>query len=726
MLAPESACHESFVLDAFRLIRLVGPSLRKVGLAGGSVLLTISRLDGSFGLSGLEPAIDPTSGALAGLAKTARAEWPEVHCKALDLARSSSSVEDVAERIVQELFRSGPAEVGLSEQGNNQVVLLPVGEATKDHGVGPVLRPGDVVVVTGGARGVTAEVAFALASSYQPRLVLLGRTPAPDAEPAWLQRLHSDAEILRALRSHGDRSDSPQVLSERLRLVQAQREIRSNLARIEAAGSRVSYHAVDVRDQGALEGLLDQVRRDSGPIRGLIHGAGVLADRRIEDLTDSQFAHVFETKVQGLRAIIAGLGSDELRVLVLFSSSTARFGRVGQAAYAAANEFLNKWAERESRRRAGCRVVAFNWGPWDGGMVTDALKPMFEREGLGLIPLGEGARLVVSELTRQGEGPAEMVVLARPPSTRDSSASDRGQTHAPVSSNGRLELVFERNIDLGSLPVIGSHVIDGHAVVPLALIMEWLAEGAVHRHPGLVVRGVEELRLFKGLVLRDHKPMAVSIRVGKRVRHQDAHRVTVELHGAFDKGREIVHARCEVVVADRHREGDRFLVEPELVPLATDREAIYRGILFHGPAMQAIQRVEGCDEHSISAWVSTSPPPATWIERPLRQSWLTDPLAIDAAFQLMVLWTHERMGSGSLPTAVGAYRQFRRSFPTDGVRVLASVRQFSDLRAVADIEFLDAGGSPVALIEAYECVIDSSLNQAFRRNRLSLLEAASS
>ena len=126
------------------------------------------------------------------------------------------------------------------------------------------------------------------------------------------------------------------------------------------------------------------------------------------------------------------------------------------------------------------------------------------------------------------------------------------------------------------------------------------------------------------------------------------------------------------------------------------------------------------------AWVSTSPPPSTWIEQPLRQNWLTDPLAIDAAFQLLVLWTRERFGASSLPTAVGSYRQYRRTFPAEGVRVLAVVRRVSDHRAVADIEFLDAQGDPVARIESYECVIDPSLNQAFRRNRLTHREVAPS
>jgi NAD(P)-dependent dehydrogenase (short-subunit alcohol dehydrogenase family) len=688
--------------------------------------MTVSRLDGSFGVGGLEAAIEPSSGALAGLVKTARQEWPEVECKAVDLDGRFSSVNLAAEWIVEQMLQRGPAEIGLTEAGARGIELEPMGVAGSNRRRIPILCPSDVVVISGGARGITAEVAVALASTYKPSLVLLGRTPAPEAEPEWLAPLEDEAAIRRAIKDHVDRSCPLSVLNERLRLIQFQREIRRTLERTRAAGSEVAYHSLDVRDRAAVKELVELVRRQSGPIRGLIHGAGVLADRRIEEQSDAQFEYVYDTKVEGLYALSEAIDPELLRFVVIFSSSTARFGRIGQAAYAAANETLNKWAQREARRRPHCRVVAFNWGPWDGGMVTGSLKPLFEREGLGLIPPEEGARVVIDELSEAGERPGEIVVLAES-DVGDSAALPAGEARlAPSRLNGKLESVFQRRVDLESLPVIRSHVIDGHAVLPMALILEWLAEGALHRHPGMAFQGIDGLRLLKGVVLQDHKPATVSIRVGKGERRGTAFHVPVEMVGFLETGREVTHARGEAVVADRHASGERLLVDTELMPLATDREEIYRRILFHGPAMQAIQRVEGCDGQAIAGWVSTAPPPAAWIDKPLRQQWLTDPLAIDAAFQLLVLWSQERLGANSLPTAVGAYRQFRRRFPTEGVRVLACVRQSSGHRAIADIEFLDSEGHAVARIESYECVIDTSLNQAFRRNRLAHLAVAPS
>src|SRR5207244_3897199 len=166
----------------------------------------------------------------------------------------------------------------------------------------------------------------------------------------------------------------PRQIVEQCRTVLAGREVRRTLERIADVGARAMYYSVDVRDAAAVTKALAEARRVAGPITGVIHGAGVIADRKIEDQTVEQFDAVYGTKVGGLRALLAATEHDPLKLLALFSSSTGRFGRAGQAAYAAANEGLNKFAQQEARRRPGCRVVAVNWGPWEGGMVTPGLR----------------------------------------------------------------------------------------------------------------------------------------------------------------------------------------------------------------------------------------------------------------------------------------------------------------------------------------------------------------
>src|SRR5262249_18883747 len=158
---------------------------------------------------------------------------------------------------------------------------------------------------------------------------------------------------------------SPKELNERYHQAVAARETRRTLQRIEAAGCRVVYRSIDVRNAEGMADALGRVGKDLGPIRGVIHGAGVLADRRIEDKTEEQFNLVYTTKVAGLRNVLAAVDPSELKVLALFSSSSGRLGRVGQSDYALANEVLNKLGQDFARSQPGCRVVSVNWGPWD-------------------------------------------------------------------------------------------------------------------------------------------------------------------------------------------------------------------------------------------------------------------------------------------------------------------------------------------------------------------------
>jgi hypothetical protein len=144
---------------------------------------------------------------------------------------------------------------------------------------------------------------------------------------------------------------------------------------------------------------------------------------------------------------------------------------------------------------------------------------------------------------------------------------------------------------------------------------------------------------------------------------------------------------------------------------------VYDEMLFHGPALQGLERVEACDERGVIASARSAPAPAGWMDRPPRGSWIADPLAIDCGLQLMALWTIEQFGRGSLPTCLLRYRQYQR-FPRDGVRIVAKVVQPGSRRTFADLEFLNRDGALVARIEGHESALNETLRRGFRRNRL--------
>src|SRR5262249_28612244 len=95
--------------------------------------------------------------------------------------------------------------------------------------------------------------------------------------------------------------------------------------------------------------------------------------------------------------------------------------------------------------------------------------------------------------------------------------------------------------------------------------------------------------------------------------------------------------------------------------------------------------------------------------------WLADPLVLDGAFQLLILWSQEHRGVANLPCLLARYRQYR-PFPPGGARALALVRRVTEASARTDIDLTDEEGALIARLEGYECVLDPSLERAFRRN----------
>jgi len=726
---------------AFAILKLVAADLKTAATEGGAILIAISRMDGRFGLTG--GAFDPVHGALAGMVKTAAKEWTGVRTLALDISPSWTSAPAVADAVLRELVTDGPAEIGLEETARHglQLVAESVSEAASPIGLG------DVVVVTGGARGVTAEAALALARRVKPTLVLLGRSEPPKSEPAWLAGVEDEPAIKQAILQHefdASTKPSPVALKAAYDRRMAERAIRRTLEQLVSTGADAEYRQVDVRDEKDVRKALADVRARLGPIRGLVHGAGVLEDRRIEDKTPRQFETVFETKVQGLGSLLAAVEPGELKSVVLFSSVSGRFGNAGQIDYAMANEVLNKAAQRLAVQLPACRVVSINWGPWAGGMVNPALAKEFRRQGIELIPLEAGAEAFVDEMLGGANNDVEVVIgskIERETAQGTEQSRDRkgavtpGSGRPPKSERDRsltvaalieeqgvgspMSPAFQRRLDVERHAFLLSHVLDGKPVLPVAMMIEWLSHAALHANPGLSFQGLDELRVLRGVVLRDG-PADLRFLTGRPRRNGAAFEVPVELRSSRPDGSETANARATAILSGALPSAPAYKLPSGLAtrPYQRTVDEIYADVLFHGEHFHAIERVEGFSEDGMIAHVRVATPPKQWMTDPLRSNWVADPAVLDAAFQIGVLWCQEEMGVLSLPSLVGGYRQYRRSFPSEGCTVVLEVRKQSRHAMTGDISFLDGDGAIIARMDGYECTADASLREAFRRRCL--------
>ena len=341
---------------------------------------------------------------------------------------------------------------------------------------------------------------------------------------------------------------------------------------------------------------------------------------------------------------------------------------------------------------------------------------------IDLIPLQAGAEYLVQELSLlPGHAtPVEIVILGRKNGSRTSSVLSSFEATSPQTAafDSSLTLAFERTLDIEQHPFLRSHVIDGQAVLPMAITIEWLAHAALHNNPGLVLHGFDELRILKGVILRENESYTLHVMVGDTCKNGSMYLVPVEMYGINASGQKVPHARANFILTATLPPGERTIHDLKIRRSSYQDGEIYQKYLFHGPDFHGIEQVEGSSQDGIVGITKAAPNPSAWIKQPLRNHWLTDPLFLDSSFQMMILWSFEQHQSGSLPAFVGRYRQFKSKFSPDGGRVVAQITKDEQHRVLANIEFLDRNGELIARIEDYECTIDPSLNEAFRRNRL--------
>ncbi len=710
VITPESGIDHAFLKQALFLVQRVGVEFQRHSGTGNPVLVGISRLNGSFGFDSSEPVQQPISGGLAGIIKTAAWEWPNVRCKAIDMASTQPDPLHPGD-ILDEILTEGPIEIGISADGKYELVLTEE-PLTQVPSAPWTFDPSDVILVTGGGRGITADVSRHLAASWHMNVILLGRTPVPVEEPEWLAPIHDESEIKRAISLHAPQPLNPRDLQKRFDETIRNREIQATIERIRKTGVSVEYISVDIREPDSVSACLSAITRSGRTIRGLIHGAGVLADRLIGQKTPEDVNAVYDTKVIGLENILTALDPANLRFLVMFSSSTARFGRKGQVDYAMANEVLNKLAQSYAIRYPLCRTLSVNWGPWDGGMVTDSLKSLFLKEGIHVIGLHAGAQYLLQELATTPEPPArhpvEVVVLG-PKSTIPMAIAHT----EPKPGKPAIQLAVE----LSRFPVLAAHVIKGKPVVPMALMIEWSAVAAMHAHPGLRYIGFNHLNVLKGIILEPDGMYHLQFFVGKATPSENEFVVPVEIHGMGPNGQTPMHARSDVVLASVLPPPPDPDTQPVTEPYPHHRSHIYQNLLFHGDVLAGIQQIRGISSDHIIGNVRTAPGPSEWISQPIRNRWITEPLVLDSGFQMVILWCLHQLDAPSLPCGIRHYRQYQSTFPSPS-RVSIHITSHPANHVQGDMLIQSDEGAVIATMSGFEFITDPSLKEAFKDRTL--------
>ena len=722
--------HKKGLQLAFLLAKL--SKLNTINNDDRASFLVLTRQGGDFATNNIEQKADLVQGGLAGLVKTIAHEWDNVFCRIVDIP-SKYAANKVAKIVVGELNDKKilPVEVGFNEQGR----LSLVAKSTDSYQLPSdnKLDKNNVFLVSGGAKGVTAHCVIEIAKQHQCKFILLGRSSYQAKEDDWSLSHATEVELKKAAMQHllntGEKP-SPKLIKQLIGPVLANREITQTLQSIAAFGGIAEYVSADVCDQENLKAMIQPICDLWGPITGVIHGAGVLADKFIEQKTLAEFEQVYNTKIQGLDALLACCELSTLQHLVLFSSAAGFYGNPGQSDYAIANEILNKVAYRFKALYPAAQVLSFNWGPWDGGMVTAELKRMFDQRGVYIIPIQSGVKLLASELAANSNRCVQIVVGTDMSgnrdglNTHDTTANYDSSTKMWASEVGNQSLMgvskaVTKTFNPDNSLLIADHKIDGQQVLPTVCAMAWMRSTCEDQYPDFSYQSIEHFKLLKGIIFDGKQATQYLINTTVIGESDSSIAIEVVVSSESKSSKPFYHYRAILnLYKPNHKPNAQQIMYQGILPQRVSKQsaqanALYSdGSLFHGESLQGIKHVHQLDESGLL--IECVIEPATLAAQGEFLLADNNVLANDLVYQALLVWTSKVMGAGSLPTSTEQWQLFRDVKVGEDFFIKLTITKQSGQSVLGDLLLIDQNNRVISKITAAEVTCSASLRELFK------------
>lgn len=562
-----------------------------------------------------------------------------------------------------------------------------------------------VVLVSGGARGITASCVVKLAEKTRCKFILLGRSSAEMPELGFDAAGCDEAELKKRiaadLSARGEKP-TPARIQKLFSAIRSSREVHETLRAVEQAGGKAEYLSVDVTDSAALHEQLRGPVSRLGDVTGIIHGAGTLVDKLIEKKSESDFETVVSPKVTGLENMLGCVDMRRLNFLVLFSSIVGFFGNVGQSDYAIANEILNKSAHLMKHKYPDCRVISINWGPWDAGMVTPELKKLFEARHVDVIPTEVGAQMLVDALTNDQED--VQVVVGGVPALPTSRIDPEYKQYQ-----------IRRRLTVDANPFLFDHMIGEHPVLPATCAASWAAYSCEQLYPGFRFFSLEDYRVLKGIVFDDSLAGEHVLDLKEVAKSEEKIVFDALVWSKNKKGRTQYHYSLRVTLMRTPPPSPLSALAANLDSAgAIAGDALYKdGTLFHGPSFQGVERVLHISRGKM-VMECVLPQVADKIQGQF-PVYTSNPFIYDAIVQCLLIWAQYFYQAPCLPSSLRKLEQFKPIPFGEPCTVSMDVESQSDTSVVGNITVTDPAGNIYVRLDGLQGTISPYLNRFIGR-----------
>lgn len=530
----------------------------------------------------------------AAFAASVHHERPELDVRVIGFDGSTADAV-VATTVVSELDSVAPYVFATYDTEMGRTALQPRVLASSDYTVRESgLGSSDVVVVTGGAKGIMAQCALALGRKTGAELVLIGSSQ----------------------RQAGD-------------------EIASTLADFTSAGLSAHYYRCNVTDAAAVAGVVAQIEVEVGPITGFVHGAGANVPRRFERVDSAAAFKEVAPKVLGAANFVEALADRDLKLFVGFSSIIGFTGMPGNSWYAYGNELLDEMVMRYAAGHPKTRTFSLAYSVWGETGMGARMGSVNHLAKMGVMPISTAAGVDhFLRLVDSGPEASRIVVTSRlggldtwAPAAPALPAVSR-YIDQVVTFEPQVELVTRTTLSTSADPFVLDHVWKGSALLPTVFGLEAMSQAAAYV-TGRVTLGrvrIDDIKLDRPIVVDTVEGTRVEIKASVVEQDRDAAGTRVHVTIGTERtgyGRPHFSADFIFGLDETLPEFEKELPRPvlDIDPL----DDLYSWLLFQEGDFRRLEEISSLDsEHILFSAISRA-------DR--KQHLLGDPYFLDSLLQ---------------------------------------------------------------------------------------------
>ncbi|MFW9873534.1 MAG: SDR family NAD(P)-dependent oxidoreductase [Candidatus Thorarchaeota archaeon] len=520
------------------------------------------------------------------------------------------------------------------------------------------IKEEDVLLVTGGAQGITFACIDELTNYTKPHLILLGLAPYDDSFFEYLQYTpdmlsEKKEELANSLKSTQEKV-TPVMIEREWRIFLDKLNTLRNIDKLKKKGISVQYYAVDITDDEKMKKIFLKINEQTKyQITVVIHGAGIEESKSFLKKNLKMAHKVVDVKVGGFSNILKYIKLQDVKYFVAFSSVAGRYGNQGQIDYAFANAYLSRLAWEFNQRKIP--FLTFDWTAWaDIGMATKgSTLQILTQAGVAPIPSRTGikifANLVLNNFTGEYIVAGKLGIFEKMLDVEE--IVKKSEYPMIERINYQPDYIVGLNtINSDSDTYLLDHQIQQKPVFPGVMVLETFAE-FYHRIFDRPMTAISKVNFLSPLKIPKGKSIDVELTFNKS---NNKILLNSKTFPPVLKGKPLIKEHFSALFDERIKEL-KWKKEPILDPLIPllDKTEIYE-LFFHGKKFQVLGEVIELEKGKIITKVDL--PTIPLINPDEEDHFQIDPLAIESVFQTAALFDFIINNHLSLPSKISSIR----------------------------------------------------------------------